>query len=225
MHASLLWVLRPASRYYKALAGLLLLAAGITCSENPTGPKSGLRAVVGLTPVFSKAATEVYHNLVSFQLAIDNIHVRLNTTVVGLHGQDRLEAITVADAADVKETIPTTALFIFIGAMPHTEYLDGVVERDRQGFILTGPDLAPRPPGWSLDRRPFPLETSVPGIFAAGDVRHGSVKRVAAGVGEGATAVRSIHMHLESSASTRPSSSMETGAARTELDSARALPA
>lgn len=165
------------------------------------------------------------HYLVEQIRSTDNIHVRLNTTVVGVHGQDRLEAITVADAAGVKETIPATALFIFIGAMPHTEYLDGVVERDRQGFIITGPDLAPRPPGWSLDRLPFPLETSVPGIFAAGDVRHGSVKRVAAGVGEGATAVRSIHVHLESSASKRASSSMETGVARTELDSARALPA
>ena len=96
----------------------------------------------------------------------------------------------------------THALFIFIGAEPHTEWLAGVVERDRHGFILTGPDLARlggdghRPPGWSLDRDPFLLESSVPGVFVAGDVRHGSVKRVAAGVGEGATAVQLIHQYL-----------------------------
>ena len=73
------------------------------------------------------------HYLVEQIESTDNIHVRLNTTVVGVHGQDRLEAITVADTAGVKETVPATALFIFIGAMPHTEYLDGLVERDRQG--------------------------------------------------------------------------------------------
>jgi thioredoxin reductase (NADPH) len=133
----------------------------------------------------------------------NNIKVRLRTTVIEAHGEKRLEAITIHDGATGKnETVATNALFIFIGAEPHTEWLEGVVERDSHGFILTGPDLARlsgdghRPPGWSLDRDPFMLEASVPGVFVAGDVRHGSVKRVAAGVGEGATAVQLIHQYL-----------------------------
>jgi thioredoxin reductase (NADPH) len=137
---------------------------------------------------------------------IENIKVRLRTTVVEVHGQERLEAITVFDSArQERETVLTNALFIFIGALPHTEWLEDVVKRDDYGFILTGPDLphsngAGRLPGdWPLDRDPFWLESSQPGIFAAGDVRHGSVKRVAAGVGEGATAVQFIHQYLSSS--------------------------
>jgi thioredoxin reductase (NADPH) len=95
-------------------------------------------------------------------------------------------------------------LFIFIGALPHTEWVAKVVETDDHGFILTGPDLARLrgnghvPRNWSLQRDPFYLESSQPGIFVAGDVRHGSVKRVAAGVGEGATAVQFIHQYLAS---------------------------
>jgi thioredoxin reductase len=87
-------------------------------------------------------------------------------------------------------------MFIFIGALPRTDWLAKVVERDERGFILTGPDLmrdGQRPKGWTLDRDPFVLETNVPGIFAVGDVRHGSVKRVASGVGEGSVAVQFIH--------------------------------
>jgi thioredoxin reductase (NADPH) len=134
-----------------------------------------------------------------------NIKVRLQTTVVEVHGDERLEAITVFDAArGEKETLPTNALFIFIGALPHTEWLAKVVETDDHGFIVTGPDLARLnggghvPRNWMLQRDPFWLESSQPGIFAAGDVRHGSVKRVAAGVGEGAMAVQFIHQYLAS---------------------------
>jgi thioredoxin reductase (NADPH) len=134
-----------------------------------------------------------------------NIKVRVQTTVVEVHGDERLEAITVFDAASGrKETLSTNALFIFIGALPHTEWLAKVVETDDHGFILTGPDLERSngdghvPRNWSLHRDPFWLESSQPGIFAAGDVRHGSVKRVAAGVGEGATAVQFIHQYLAS---------------------------
>jgi thioredoxin reductase (NADPH) len=90
-------------------------------------------------------------------------------------------------------------MFIFIGAAPHTEMVSGLVERDRAGFIMTGPDLMVdgRPPtGWKPNRDPFLLETSVPGIFAAGDVRYRSVKRVATAVGEGAVAVALIHQYL-----------------------------
>jgi thioredoxin reductase (NADPH) len=140
--------------------------------------------------------------------ATKNVKVRVRTTVVAVRGDERLEAITVLDAATgAQETIPTHALFIFIGGVPHTEWLEGVVKRDSHGFILTGPDLASlgsdghHPPGWPLVRDPFWLESSVPGIFVAGDVRHGSVKRVAAGVGEGATAVQFIHQYLNATLS------------------------
>ena len=97
------------------------------------------------------------------------------------------------------ETVPAAGLFIFIGAVPRTDWLDGAVARDPAGFILTGPELVPeggRPRGWPLDRDPFLLETSVPGVFAAGDVRKGSMKRVASGVGEGSTVVSFVHRHL-----------------------------
>jgi thioredoxin reductase (NADPH) len=134
-----------------------------------------------------------------------NIRVRLRTTVVEVHGEGRLEAITIFDAAkNQKEKVPTNALFIFIGALPNTDWLENVVKLDDHGFILTGPDLSRGqgsghlPEGWTLNRDPFWLESSQPGVFVAGDVRHGSVKRVAAGVGEGATAVQFIHQYLGS---------------------------
>jgi thioredoxin reductase (NADPH) len=96
-------------------------------------------------------------------------------------------------------TVPAYALFIFIGAMPHTDWVADVLKRDSQGFILTGPDLlrdGRRPRRWNLDRDPFLLETSVPGVFAAGDVRQRSVKRVASAVGEGSMAVQFVHQYL-----------------------------
>jgi thioredoxin reductase (NADPH) len=129
-----------------------------------------------------------------------NIIVRPYCSVVEVHGKTSLEAIVVADSSTgTRETLPATSLFIFIGAMPQTDWLDGVVERDKQGFILAGMDLLQerqRPKGWTLDRDPFLLEASIPGIFVAGDVRYGSVKRVASGVGEGAIAVQFIHRYL-----------------------------
>jgi thioredoxin reductase (NADPH) len=90
-------------------------------------------------------------------------------------------------------------MFIFIGALPRTDFLGEGIERDDRGFILTGPDLmqgGQRPKKWAVDRDPFLLETNVPGVFAVGDVRHGSVKRVASGVGEGSVAVQFIHQYL-----------------------------
>ncbi|MDQ3255634.1 MAG: FAD-dependent oxidoreductase, partial [Acidobacteriota bacterium] len=129
-----------------------------------------------------------------------NIQVEYNMQVREVHGEERLESITTHCAASGEtNTAPAASLFIFIGAMPHTEWLDGVVMRDERGFILSGPDLmreGKRPRGWTLDRDPFLLETSVPGVFVVGDVRRGSVKRVASGVGEGSVVVSFIHQHL-----------------------------
>ena len=130
-----------------------------------------------------------------------NIKVRPRSQVVEARGEARLEGLVIAEASTGRrETVPAKALFIFIGALPQTEWLDGVVQRDPQGFILSGPDLTRddkgRLPGWTLDRDPFLLETSVPGVFVAGDVRHRSIKRVASGVGEGSIAVQFIHEYL-----------------------------
>ncbi len=132
--------------------------------------------------------------------ATENITVKTCSHVVEVKGENHLEAIAIANAeTGEKEIVPASSLFIFIGATPQTEWLDGVVERDPQGFIPTGPSLMrdKRPPkGWTLERDPFLLEASIPGIFVAGDVRQGSVKRVASGVGEGSIAVQFIHQYL-----------------------------
>jgi thioredoxin reductase (NADPH) len=133
--------------------------------------------------------------------ATDNIEVRTCTEVVGGDGSDHLETLTLRHTkTEETETVPTSWLFVFIGAAPRTEWLDGVITRDPRGFVLAGPDLVVdgrRPPGWRLDRDPYHLETSVPGVFVAGDVRSESVKRVASAVGEGAMAIQLIHSYLE----------------------------
>ena len=129
-----------------------------------------------------------------------NIEVRTCSRVVEAHGGERLEGVTVECSADGRrDRLPATAMFIFIGAEPHTEWLNGSIERDDKGFILTGADLlvdGKRPKSWTLDRDPGLLETSVPGVFAVGDVRHGSVKRVASSVGEGSIAIQFVHQYL-----------------------------
>ncbi|GAA4424718.1 FAD-dependent oxidoreductase [Georgenia halophila] len=134
--------------------------------------------------------------LVSRIRATSNIDVRLRTEVVRARGGDHLEAITLADrAAGTEEEVATSWMFVFIGAAPRTDWLGTDVARDARGFILTGPDL-PQEIGWPLERTPFALETSVPGVFAAGDVRLDSMKRVASAVGEGAMAVYLVHRYL-----------------------------
>jgi thioredoxin reductase (NADPH) len=129
-----------------------------------------------------------------------NIQIWAHASVIEAHGDTHLEEISVQCADTNKvERVPATSMFIFIGALPRTDWLAGTVERDDRGFILTGPDVmsnGQRPKGWQLDRDPFLLETNVPGLFAVGDVRHGSVKRVASGVGEGSVAVQFIHQYL-----------------------------
>ena len=129
-----------------------------------------------------------------------NIAVELNSQVVEVFGEEHLEAIRIYCATS-KETnkVAANSLFIFIGAMPGTEWLAGVLEREEKGFLLSGPDLmrdGKPPKGWPLERDPWLLEASVPGIFLAGDVRYRSVKRVASGVGEGANAVQFVHQYL-----------------------------
>ncbi len=133
--------------------------------------------------------------------ALPNVVVRPRSQVVEARGGMHLEGITVRDDAQgTTERLPAAALFVFIGASPRTEWLAGVVGRDAGGYILTGADALRNagPAGWTEKRDPFLLETSVAGIFAAGDVRHGSIKRVASGVGEGAMAVSFVHQYLAS---------------------------
>lgn len=132
--------------------------------------------------------------------ATSNIEVCPHTEVVEARGEDFLESLTLENnQTNQRWSVPATSLFIFIGAEPHTRWLGERILRDRHGFILTGPNLLRhgKPPrGWPLERAPYLFETSVPGIFAAGDVRSGSVKRVASAVGEGAVAVQLVHEYL-----------------------------
>jgi thioredoxin reductase (NADPH) len=129
-----------------------------------------------------------------------NIQIEFNSTVVEAHGEDHLEAISVkCTVTDEINTYPANSLFVMIGAAPNTEWLGDIVERDERGFILSGPMLirdGKRPKGWPTDRDPALLETNVPGIFVVGDVRYGSVKRVASGVGEGSVAISFVHQYL-----------------------------
>jgi thioredoxin reductase (NADPH) len=133
--------------------------------------------------------------------ATPNVRLLPGTEVRELRGENRLEEVVLVERESGREqVIPAAALFAFIGAVAHTDIVAGVVERDSSGFILTGRDLGAngsRPPSWNLKRDPFLMETSVPGIFAAGDARHMSVKRVGAAVGEGSVVVAQIHQYLK----------------------------
>jgi thioredoxin reductase (NADPH) len=130
-----------------------------------------------------------------------NVVVQLQTRVIEAHGENHLESITIAnDQTGQTTTAPAVALFIFIGATPHTTCVADLIEHDERGYILSGTDLTlngRRPRNWPLERKPYLLETNVPGIFVAGDVRHGSIKRVASAVGEGSIAIELIHQYLD----------------------------
>jgi thioredoxin reductase (NADPH) len=137
------------------------------------------------------------HYLIEQIAGLPNIEVRTRTQAVAAHGEDgRLASIDVRDGEGEVSTEPVDACFIFIGAAPRTDWLEGVLARDGRGFILAGPEV--REHSWPLERDPYPLESSVPGVFVAGDVRARSIKRVASAVGEGSMAVSLIHEYLAS---------------------------
>jgi thioredoxin reductase (NADPH) len=148
----------------------------------------------------SSLSTSMSQYLINQLKATSNIQIEYNSSLVAAHGNDHLEAISI-HCATTNETnkVPANSLFIMIGAEPNTDWLADIVERDERGFIYSGSNLirdGKRPSGWKLDRDPALLETSVPGIFVVGDVRHGSVKRVASGVGEGSVAISFVHQYL-----------------------------
>jgi thioredoxin reductase (NADPH) len=145
-------------------------------------------------------AKSMSHYLVERIKTIPNIHVIPNAEVVGVSGEDRLESIQIRrDGIAEPETVPAVGLFIFIGAEPHTEWLEGVVQRDEKGFVVTGANLlrdGKRPVGWTAARDPYLLETNVPGVFAVGDVRDVAVRRVANSVGEGSIVLYFIRQYM-----------------------------
>ncbi|MER0424239.1 MULTISPECIES: FAD-dependent oxidoreductase [Streptomyces] len=162
----------------------------------------GAKSVTLLVRGESLSASMSYYLIQQIEEA-PNITVRTRTVVGEAHGAEHLERLTLRDeATGGSESVDVQWMFVFIGAAPLTDWLDGTVLRDRYGFILAGPDLTPdgRPPvGWELDRPPYHLETSAPGVFVAGDARALSAKRVASAVGEGAMAVMLVHRYLEQS--------------------------
>jgi thioredoxin reductase (NADPH) len=160
----------------------------------------GARSVTLLVRAPSLESSMSYY-LIQQIAAVPNISVRSCTEVVGAAGDEHLEQLILRDnTTGQTETVNAQFLFVFIGAAPRTDWLDGVVLRDARGFVVAGPDLAAggeQPRGWSLERAPYHLETSLPGVFAAGDVRFQSAKRVASAVGEGAMAVMLVHRYLD----------------------------
>jgi thioredoxin reductase (NADPH) len=160
----------------------------------------GAKSVTILVRGSSLEASMSYY-LVQQIRNIPNISVRTCTEVIGAQGYQHLESLTLRDTSTgATETVDAQWLFLFIGAAPLTDWLKGLVECDERGFVVAGPDLSvegEKPRGWTLDRSPYHLETSVPGVFVAGDARSESAKRVASAVGEGAMAVMLVHRYLE----------------------------
>jgi thioredoxin reductase (NADPH) len=139
-------------------------------------------------------AKSMSHYLIEQIESLSNIEVRTQTEAIGAEGDGQLRALRIRDATGAETLEEVNACFVFIGALPRTDWLAGVVARDERGFILAGLDA--KSDGWPLQRDPFPLETSVPGVFVAGDVRARSIKRVASAVGEGSMAVSLVHQYL-----------------------------
>jgi thioredoxin reductase (NADPH) len=154
-----------------------------------------------VTMLIRGAAPTASHYLVDELSHNDKIEILLNTDLIGICGEDKLEAVEVRNTATGAERmLPGAALFVFIGVRPQSEVVADLVQRDPKGYVLTGSDLmqgGKRPIGWPLDRDPYLCETSVPGIFAAGDVRYGTNHRVASASGEGGIAVAMIRQYLK----------------------------
>src|SRR3954451_6319156 len=177
----------------------------IVGGANSAGPAAGFfsrhaKTVTLLVRGPSLEASMSYYLIKQLE-EIENVSVRTRTEVVEAQGDDHLERLVLCDReTGTRETVESGPMFVFIGAAPRTDWLDGVVVRDPRGFVRTGPDLLTEgkpPAGWSLPREPYYLESSIPGVFVAGDVRAESVKRVASAVGEGAMAVTLVHRYLE----------------------------
>jgi thioredoxin reductase (NADPH) len=144
--------------------------------------------------VRSSLEKSMSHYLIEQIAALDNVDVRTDAQAVAAEGEEgRLRRLRIVQRGE-ETTLEADACFVFIGALPRTDWLDGVVARDERGFILAGPDA--RAAGWPLKREPRLLETTVPGVFVAGDVRARSIKRVASAVGEGSMAVSLVHEYL-----------------------------
>ena len=173
---------------------VVLLGAGNSAGQAALYLARFARSVTMVAPEadFSERLSEYLLNRIR---GTQNIHLRTSSKVVEVEGGDLLEKVTIENVdTGAREVVETSTLFVYIGAAPRTEWLEGVVERDEKGFVLTGPELDGAK--WTLDRPRYLLESSIPGVFVAGDVRSGSVKRVGAAVGEGSMAIQFIHNHL-----------------------------
>jgi thioredoxin reductase (NADPH) len=193
--------LQGAGVFYGSAASDATAGAGGTAFVVGAGNSAGQAAVhlartasaVVLVARGDRLETTMSDYLVSEIARTPNVEVRLGTEVVGGAGPDRLTSLTLRSRDGATEAVAADALHVLIGAEPETAWLEGAVARDEQGYVLTGADV---PGPWQLGRPPLLLETSLPGVFAAGDVRHGSIKRVASAVGAGSIAVQLVHLRL-----------------------------
>ncbi len=171
------------------------------------GANSAGQAAVMFSKTSSKVTMVVRSNdlrlkmsqyLVDQIAAIENIEVLLSQRVIGVEGTEHVEAIRLENVdTGEEETREASALFVFVGAVPHSAFLEDTVAMNDRGFIYTGSDVTTFSGDWPLSRDPYPLETSSPGVFASGDVREGAVRRVASAVGEGSVAVTMVHQYLD----------------------------